>query len=365
MKTLLISSDYLPSLGGVATYYSQLKKHWPNGETLEVLDNSDNALISPKFILGWLVGLKTAFKLIRKEKFDYLIAGQILPIGTICYLLKFFLQKPYTVVIHGMDFKLALLKKRKRYISKKILKQADKIICGNTYTANLVKDFLGEKFSDKIKVVNPGIDILEPKKHNLQKYEVNKLRDEYNLTNKIVLFSLGRLVERKGFDSVLQALKRKEDQLKDLVYVIGGDGEYREKLEALAKETKVKVIFLGKLDIKSKWLWLSLCDIFIMPSREIKGDFEGFGIVYLEANILAKAVIAGNSGGVRDAVENEVNGLMVNPVSVDDISRAILKLKNSSSLRNKLGERGRDRVVESFNWQNQTKTFFHYLKESN
>ncbi len=365
MKTLLITSDYLPSLGGVATYYSQLIKHWPKEESIEVLDNSKNSIISDRSILAWLVGIKTVFKLVKKKKFDYLIAGQILPIGTICYLLKFFLKKPYAVVIHGMDFKLAILRKRKKYISKKVLQQADKIICGNTYTANLVKDFLGEKFTHRIKVVNPAIDILEPEKYNFEDFEINKLRDKHSLTNKTVLFSLGRLVERKGFDNVLRALQAEQKQFNNLVYVIAGTGEYKEELKALVKKSKVRVIFLGELDTKLKWLWLNLCDIFIMPAREIKGDFEGFGIVYLEANILEKPVIAGKSGGVKDAVEDGVNGLMVDPENIEDIARAIIRLESSTLLRRKLGQRGRERAIKSFNWQNQAKIFCNYLEEKN
>ena len=61
--------------------------------------------------------------------------------------------------------------------------------------------------------------------------------------------------------------------------------------------------------------------IFIMPARNIAGDFEGFGIVYLEANLAKKPVIAGDSGGVRDAVVHNLNGLVV------DLKTVLILLK--------------------------------------
>jgi phosphatidylinositol alpha-1,6-mannosyltransferase len=90
-------------------------------------------------------------------------------------------------------------------------------------------------------------------------------------------------------------------------------------------------------------------------------DFEGFGIVYLEANLCGKPVIAGRSGGVPDAVENNVNGLLVNPESEEEIAQAILKLYESKELRETLGEQGRQRALIKFNWKNQIESFFDFL----
>src|SRR3990167_7530593 len=89
-----------------------------------------------------------------------------------------------------------------------------------------------------------------------------------------------------------------------------------------------------------------------MPARNIDGDFEGFGIVYLEAGVHGKPVIAGDSGGVRDAVKNDLNGLLVNTESTPDIKDAILKLYHDEFFRRRLGQGGRE-WVKSFAWEDK------------
>jgi len=98
-----------------------------------------------------------------------------------------------------------------------------------------------------------------------------------------------------------------------------------------------------------------------MPSRNIDGDFEGFGIVYLEANLLGKPVIAGDSGGVKDAVINGYNGILVNPEDNKEIKNAILKLSKDEKFREKLGEQGKERVINEFSWEKRTEKIYQII----
>ena len=116
----------------------------------------------------------------------------------------------------------------------------------------------------------------------------------------------------------------------NLVYVIAGGGEeegaLKDRANKLGEAISKKIIFLGKVSDEDHWAWLEASDICIMPSRDIAGDFEGSGIVYLEANLVGRPVIAGDSGGVRDAVINKVNGLLVDPHDNSSILKAIVSL---------------------------------------
>jgi phosphatidylinositol alpha-1,6-mannosyltransferase len=263
-----------------------------------------------------------------------------------------------------MDLTYALRQPRKKIIAKKILKKADKIICANSYTANLVKDFLGDGYKNKIAVVNPGIDPSEAK-HDIK--QVSQLKEKYNLYNKIILFSVGRLVKRKGFDMVIDALPDVLTKLPNLVYVIAGAGpdeDYlKQKSSSLEQSGLSNIIFLGKISDQEKWAWLNLCDIFIMPAKNINGDFEGFGIVYLEANLTSKPVIAGDSGGVSDAVEDHVNGILIDPESKDAVADGILELALDKRLRNSLGQQGWERAVREFNWDKQIRKIFYLVNQ--
>jgi phosphatidylinositol alpha-1,6-mannosyltransferase len=162
------------------------------------------------------------------------------------------------------------------------------------------------------------------------------------------------LVKRKGFDTVIQALPEARKYAPELVYVYAGDGPEKVSLKNAAKGVK-EVICLGSISEDDKWAWLRACDIFIMPARNINGDFEGFGIVYLEANLCGKPVIAGNSGGVKDAVKTTYTGLMVNPENTEDIANNIITLAKNKELREQMGENGRKRAVEEFKWENNIK----------
>jgi phosphatidylinositol alpha-1,6-mannosyltransferase len=78
------------------------------------------------------------------------------------------------------------------------------------------------------------------------------------------------------------------------------------------------------------------------------GDIEGFGIVYLEANLFGKPVIAGRSGGVEDAVVHEYSGLLVDPNRPAEIADAIVRILKDPTLAKQLGETGKVRAINDF-----------------
>ncbi len=361
MKTLLFTLEYPPFHGGVANYYGNVSKYWPIEEKLAVLDNSHNELLSTEKILNWLPSISALNRCLEKDKIDYLLVGQILPLGTVAYILSFFKKINYAVFLHGMDFALALRTPRKRFLSKLILKKANKIICANAYVKDKLFEFIPE-IEERTVVVNPGIEGGVP---NISPDDMRNIKDTYHLEGKKVLFSLGRLVKRKGVDKVIETLiSMPEEETADLVYFIAGVGPREEYLKSLVPlRFAKKIIFLGSLSDYDKWAWLKTCNIFIMPSRDIEGDFEGFGIVYLEANLCAKPVIAGNSGGVKDAVVDGVSGLLVDPENTEEIAKAINKLKNDQALCDKLGEQGRDRAIRDFSWEKQIASLCNFIKK--
>ncbi|MFA6514211.1 MAG: glycosyltransferase family 4 protein [Patescibacteria group bacterium] len=361
MKTLLITLEYPPFKGGVANYYSNLAKYWPLEERIQVLDNARESLLSTNSRFSWLKTVSVLVKEIRTRGFDYLLVGQILPLGTAAWLATFIKPFKYGVILHGLDFNSALESSHKRFLAKLILKKADKIICANSRLAELVKNFNGD-LANKIKIVNPGIDpiISLPSTEGL-----NNLQDTYNLKDYFVLFTLGRLVLRKGVDSVIKAMSNWGTEDLKIKYFIAGSGKEEKYLRSLAAVSPLSesIIFLGELTEEEKWLWLHACDLFVMPVREIGPDFEGFGIVYLEANLAGKLVLAGNSGGVKDAVEDGINGFLVNPENIEEIRNKIIELKNNRNLLLELGENAKKRAVDKFNWEGQARRLCEIIKE--
>jgi phosphatidylinositol alpha-1,6-mannosyltransferase len=321
------------------------------------MDNNKNKLIRKYFFPKWLPAYLVLKNKIKEKKIDHIIVGHILPLGTVAYFFHMFHKKNYTVILHGMDFAYTMKKFRKKRITKKILDHATSIICANSYTAHLIKNEFPDIIDEKIIVVNPGVDIPPIIDQN----QINDLINKHNLENKKILFSLGRLVKRKGFDRVIIAMPEILKYIPNLCYYIAGEGHDEKYLKQLAEKQK-NIIFLGKISENEKWLWLNICDIFAMPARDIDGDFEGFGIVFLEANIAGKPVIAGNSGGQIDAVQNTYSGFLVDPENTEQIANIIIKLMSEEENAKKIGEFARQRAINEFNWQKQTNKIFNLIK---
>jgi phosphatidylinositol alpha-1,6-mannosyltransferase len=89
-----------------------------------------------------------------------------------------------------------------------------------------------------------------------------------------------------------------------------------------------------------------------MVSRNINGiEAEGFGIVFLEAGLSAKACIAGNSGGIADAVLDEVTGKLVDPNDPQEVAKAVLVLLGDRATASQMGENGYQRAIKYFDWR--------------
>ena len=117
------------------------------------------------------------------------------------------------------------------------------------------------------------------------------------------------------------------------------------------------VLFTGYVDPDQLNSLYNLCDVYVMLSRELvaRGDTEGFGITFLEANACGKPVIGGDSGGVSDAILDGVTGFLVDPLDVDGVAEKLILLLEDPDLARRLGQQGRARVEGSFTWDGITK----------
>jgi phosphatidylinositol alpha-1,6-mannosyltransferase len=361
MKTLLFTLEYPPFRGGVANYYGNIEKYWsrhaaedlgiaeddPDAQ-LRVLHNNDGALLSGWLWPKWLPAFRLLKSAVERQGIEHILVGHILPLGTVAYRYSRKSKLPYSVMLHGMDLALAMKPGRKQMLAKMVLRNAANIICSNAFTAEIAKKFVGEGSAAKVHVVHPGVELDEVADPDI----CAQVRSQYQLDNKIVLFSVGRLVGRKGFEHVIRAMPKVTEVLPDVHYFFAGDGPEKVRLLELAMQTK-NVTYLEKFSQEQKLAWFELCDIFIMPSYSEGADFEGFGIVFLEANIAGKPVIGGRSGGVPEAIDDGISGLLVEPKNIDQIASAIIKLGQNPGLRQQLGRQAKARAREWFNWPRQ------------
>ena len=96
--------------------------------------------------------------------------------------------------------------------------------------------------------------------------------------------------------------------------------------------------------------WMNACDVFAMPNRDINGDNEGFGMVFIEAAACGKPSLAGEAGGTGSAVLNEVTGLRVDGASHSAIVAGLRRMLKDEDFCGRLGKTGLLRVTEQFTW---------------
>jgi phosphatidylinositol alpha-1,6-mannosyltransferase len=159
---------------------------------------------------------------------------------------------------------------------------------------------------------------------------------------KKLLLTVGGLKPRKGQDVVIRALGILAKSRDDFQYVIVGGGKLRVALEQLAQQQGVadRVSFMGEVVGEDLVAYFQACDVYVHTPVLVNWQFEGFGIVYLEASACRKPIIAADSGGIRDAVIDGKTGLIVPELDVAATARAIERLLDDPILAASLGEQG-------------------------
>jgi phosphatidylinositol alpha-1,6-mannosyltransferase len=154
---------------------------------------------------------------------------------------------------------------------------------------------------------------------------------------------------------VIEAVKRIKDLMPEskIKYYLIGEGKETQNLKELVKKHNLEniIYFLGSCSSELRNKYYKLCDTFIMPSVTQKNNIEGFGIVFLEANFYKIPVIGTRTGGMVEAIIDGETGLLVNPNDLDDLIKKILRLYNNKEFREKLGEKGYNRVIKEFTWE--------------
>ena len=204
---------------------------------------------------------------------------------------------------------------------------------------------------DRIRIVYNGVD-LRGFVSSFSEHDPVTVRREYGIPDQsFVVGTTARLVPDKGHEFLIRALQRLEPEIPNLNAIIVGDGRHRKTLERLSRDLQVshRVHFTGNLRDVAKPL--AAMDIFVLPAVWR----EGFGLSIVEAMACQKPVIVTNIWALNTLIENRVNGILVEPRSVEDLAQAILLLLKDTGFRESIGRAGQktaetrfslDRMVE-------------------
>ncbi len=170
----------------------------------------------------------------------------------------------------------------------------------------------------------------------------------------MVLF-VGRLVEKKGCASLIEAMAKVQHRDPAAELVVIGDGQLRPGYEAHAAALGVRCRFLGTQPTNVVRDWMARAAVFCVPSViAASGDAEGFGMVFIEAQAMGLPVVSTLSGGIPEAVKHGETGLLVTERNPEALAEAIVQLLQDDELWQRYSVAGRRHVVDHFNLARQT-----------
>ena len=264
----------------------------------------------PAFLIKYLfmlLSLDYMVKQVREVPFDLAVSHFLFKSTLAAHLICDGIDKPYHIRLHT---------KRSLYtdsVLRGILESASCITAESRDVGDYYEHFLGTEGS--IKVIRQSIDLA-----NLKELEV-----PMDKKPKVKMIAIGRLVPKKGFEVLLDAMAMCEPailaQTSLDIYGSGPLGQVLEKkIEALQLSNVITLY--GKLEHAPLMRKLAEADLLIVPSVELKNDIDGVPTVIAEAMAVRTPVLATPIAGIGEMVEDNVTGFLVEPNNV-----ALLKAK--------------------------------------
>ena len=373
MNIAIITGHFPPSKGGgIAEWAFGVARELPRlGHKTSVyvthrknrdlsIHNDEEFICKPMYGRNWhefhrFYAAYYMWKILRKDPDTIFIAttwGMAKPFK---FLKKYFPKSKMIVVAHGLEI-TRLNSKRELRAIRSVVESCDLILSVSRFTRDEIINRLSDINTTHVKFLPNGVDV-----ERFYPCEVDDLfYKKYSLhQDSDLILTLARIIKRKAHDDVIKDLPDIINDFPKAHYVIAGPhrkkDSYLESLKILVKELSLEnnvtfIDFIPDEDLKKIY---SASKVYIMPSKTLhnEGDSEGFGITFLEANACGCPAIGSYDGGIPDAVENEVNGLLVQSGSSNEIAKAIKKMFSDEDYRLSLAKKGIARVEESFTWK--------------
>ncbi len=371
MKTLVLSQNFPPASGGSGRWFWELYSRL-GSSYLVVADEQPHAsefdaqapvtikripLYSQQWGLANLDGLKYYYRsyrklrrIIKEENIDMIHCGRVLPEGLMAFFLNKTMGVPYVCYVHGEDLEASALSRELNSLTKMVMRSASNVIC-NSHNSAAIVERVDNTVMANVVVMHPGADtnkfvpLTQPDNHFLTKM---------GWQEKSLIVTVGRLQARKGQDKMIEAMPQILKTCPNAHYVVIGHGECEQLLKDTVSRLGLQehVEILTSCDDDTMIKCYQHCDVFILPNRTEGQDIEGFGMVLVEAQACAKPVIAGNSGGTKEALIAGQTGEIVDATNTDELADVVLRFLQSPALAAEFGQAGRKHAVNQFDWDN-------------
>jgi phosphatidylinositol alpha-1,6-mannosyltransferase len=283
--------------------------------------------------------------LATRHRFAAVFAGRALPEGIVAWGIARLRGCRIFIYAHGEEL-TGWGRGRKFQAMCFALRHADKVLANSDFTRDTLVSLIGVA-PERIAVIYPTVDI--------ERMRPGLAHDDLLASlgmgkGQPLILSVGRLQRRKGFDQVVRSLPYLVQQGLDVHYALIGIGEDKDYLQRLADELGVggRLHLLGHVKAEDLPRWYNACALFAMPNRDIEGDTEGFGLVFLEAGACERPVLAGTAGGTASAVVDGVTGLRVDGESLEAVQHGLARLLQDPAAAGEMGQKARARVRDNF-----------------
>ncbi len=231
-------------------------------------------------------------------------------------------------------------------------------------TSNVQRDKLKELYGieqDNISILPPGVDI-----HTFKKPTEEEKKKKTDLPEKYI-FCLSRIDSNKGHDLLLHAFDIVSKKIDDVHLVIGGGSPkpkerekeiYNKMKEIIKKKNIERVHIIGYVPDEKLVQYYQQAELFVLPSI-----FEPFGMTSQEAMACGKPVVASKYGGIKQIINHDENGFLVNPKDSEEFADAIAEVVQDENLKQRLGEEAHRIIFEEYSWEAMAEKHLNFYKE--
>ncbi len=362
MRTLVVTNDFPPILGGIETFVHALATRLPGDVTVLTRavpggDAADATLpcsvrrvpMSPLLpgprLAAWVA------QTVRDTRANAVWFASAGPLALLAGAARRAGASTVVASTHGHETWWAAMPVTRQAL-RRIATSVDALTYVSEFTRERIARALPAAAGSRLVRLSPGVDTAVFRPDPLARAEI---RRRLGLADRPVVLSLARLVTRKGHDRLLQAWPAVSAAHPDAALVVVGEGPRRPAVTAAVQRlggAASGVHAVGGVPWVEASDWYAAGDVFAVPTRtRLAGlEAEAFGICYLEAAAAGLAVVAGRSGGTPEVVLDGVTGVLVDGRSSTEVAAALNGLLASPERAARLGAAGRAAVARRWSW---------------
>ena len=371
-RTLLVTNDYPPRVGGIQRTLEALVRCLPpdrvavlcpNAEGGDAFDEAAPYAVDrqPERFLWPVPDVRRRLhEAVRSFGAEVVLFGAVYPLALLGPSLAE-TGTPYLAAAHGFEYWLSIAPGTHALVRRATSRAARVPVMCSGFIARVVRTAVPDDVP--VSVMYPGAD-LEAFRPDLPYEDLTEL---HGVAHRPLIVCVSRLVARKGQDVLIRAMPEIRRDVPDASLLIVGEGPDRDRLERLAADTPDgSVAFAGQVSEGDLPRYYRAGNVFAMPCRSRLGglEVEGWGNVFVEAAACARPVVVGDSGGARESLVPGETGLLVNGSDVAEVADAVGSLLADPERADAMGRAGRERVERAFGWSRAAEQLAGWLREA-